>query len=41
MNEDNTKQRAKRQKYSAQFKDQVLERAEKVVLVLSQKTIGT
>ena len=40
MNENNPKQRKIRQKYSPQFKDQALERAEKVGVPQAAKDLG-
>jgi transposase len=40
MNENNPKQRKKNQKYSPQFKDQAIERAEKVGVVQAAKDLG-
>lgn len=40
MNENNPKQKKIRQKYSPQFKDQVLERAEKIGVPQAAKDIG-
>lgn len=40
MNENNIKQRKIRQKYSPQFKDQALERAEKVGVPQAAKDLG-
>jgi transposase len=40
MNENNSKQRKKNQKYSPQFKDQAIERAEKVGVVQAAKDLG-
>jgi len=40
MNEVNPKQRKKNQKYSPQFKDQALERAEKVGVPQAAKDLG-
>ena len=40
MNEDSQKQQAVRQKYSPQFKDQVVERAEKEGVARTAKDLG-
>jgi len=40
MNENNPKQRKKHQKYSPQFKDQALERAEKAGVPQAAKDLG-
>jgi transposase len=40
MNEVNPQQRKKNQKYSPQFKDQALERAEKVGVAQAAKDLG-
>ena len=40
MNENNPKQRKKHQKYSPQFKDQAIERAEKVGVPQAAKDLG-